>query len=1457
MSYKLFPLSQPQKRIWLTQNVYPYSPLYNIGGTVAINGCIDMSLLQEAIKLFVSEHDAFHIRIIYKENTPMQFFCREKAVVNIMDFSEFGEDAEKQYKKWENKQARTSFKMINSPLFKFAVIKISDNIYGYFIKLHHIIADGWSIQILTKKIHENYLKLKYATRLSEENNCQYKDYLFDEQQYLESASYNKDKQYWLDLLDNIDYNSNDTQRFLDGTRSSFPLPEDVVMSVRALCKKNKFSLNTFFISIYALYLYKKYGQTDFVIGIPVLGRTRRKQYNIFGMLVSTIPLLLHIEQSQTFIELAHDINKRIFNSYKHQRYPYNHLILEKGLHGQSLYSASVNYYGTKLDYTFDGYSVTNTEFYSGQQPYDFQMIVREWQGEKKIQIDIDTANSVYTYSQINEFISDFMKLISCFVSEPTKFVKGLREGLEGDSSIIRRYNQTQKNIRTNITIVDLFETAAEQYADRIAVECEGQVYTYEQFYAQILKFCSFLTKREVEPGSVVGVIATHSVDMLVAIWGIVVYGCVLLPIEPKTPTARQSFMLEDASVHVLFTNIPTLDLPRFRGVIYEIHEIEVAQLGKTNPQVNPEQLAYVMYTSGSTGQPKGVQVSHKNLLNYICWAKKQYITVAGGQEAEVFALFTSIAFDLTVTTLFTPLIIGSKIIIYPEYENEYSLFRILDENRCTVIKLTPSHLSLIRDRIESNSSIRRFIVGGEVLKSSLARSIYRNWGENIEIVNEYGPTEATVGCMSHRFDLQKDIFDSVPIGRPIWNTQIYLLDKNMQEVPIGEIGEIYIAGDSVTQGYMNCPELTNKSFVFWDVEGSRKRLYRTGDRAKFLDNDTMMYCGRLDSQVKIRGYRIELQEIESAILKNSAVDEAHVTVLDNDCGTKHLCGYYTSKKGLQQEELRLFLQKNVQQYMIPTWLIYMDNFPLNNNGKLDSDLLPKPQIEGSVKDSDHSPLLDICAKVLGIKGIRLDDNFYNLGGSSISAIQISSKLRENKLILSVKSILENPIFRDMEACIEKQENTLSNQDLCTGDIESTPIVNWFFTRPFKNPNTYYQELQLKLTRPIDVVTLEEVLKVIIRHHDILRVNVSEEKRLFYNNEHLKKQLQIEEIECSEKTGETFEHIIEKSKKKILSEMDLTSGLLLRSCLVSMGEERVWCILIHHLVVDGISLRVLLEDITESLRSLLKGQDIGLPMKTSSYKEYAEGLEKGRVANYARYVSDTQTAVPEEQQIAIQELDQEMTQILLRDANRRYSTKPVELLLAGLFHTLYGNENAQSQWELQLEGHGRENDKCNVTRTIGWFTHLISQNIDHIPDNMEECIIYAKETYRKMMNIGNVYISKMCERNGSQRSIRFNYLGEFRTKYVFFIAEPVFSLQNELIETMELDMVVVNRKILMCIRMRSDMLCGFQSADDFLSKFIQNIKSVLEFCCRTCERCFTPSDFGLVNISKKELDQLFL
>lgn len=1491
----LYPLTHPQKRIWYIEKIYPGTSLYNIGGTVRIKGTIDFSILEEAINALIKNNEGLRLRFV-EENTKVEQYvsCYEKIKLDLIDFTKL-ENPEKEFTKWVKKEAKKPFLMEDERLFYFALFRISDYDNGYLVKFHHIISDGWAVNIMTEHISDAYMKLFNGKEILDSMNDSYIEYISNEERYLLSDRFLKNKSFWdekFKILPNAFLNkSSDT---IEGKRKTFELDSEISSKIKGFVTDNKYSLNTLFIMLYLLYLYKTTQQEDIVIGIPVYNRSGKKEKSMVGMFTSTMPFRFTVDDNLNVMDTMVKINKQLKECYFNQKYPYDLLVQDLELKKKgydNLFNICVNYYNTKHKSELNGSPIENVEFYNGKQIYSLQLIIKDWSDSGNLSLDFDYKINDYSDEQIDDMYVRLLNLTNKIIMNPFEKIRNISLLFSGErKKLLYDFNATDTEYPKDKVIYQLFEDQMKKTPEKVAICFNNIELTYRKLNERANQLARYLVKKNVGKETIVGLLTTHSIETVVGILGILKAGGIYLPFDYNSPTDRISYMLKDSNSNLLLTNIELSKDIDFDCEIINLNNPELYLGDTSNLECvnNPSDLVYVIYTSGSTGKPKGTMIEHQSLVNYVWWAKKMYIK----NETEVFPLYSSLAFDLTVTSIFTPLISGSIIAVYDDNnKEEYVLFRIMKDNKATVIKLTPSHLSLLKDMNNSNSSVRRFIVGGEDLKVNIAKNIHQSFNGKVEIYNEYGPTETVVGCMIHKYECEKDKRISVPIGIPADNVQIYILDKNLKPVPANSVGEMHISGNGVARGYLNSPMQTLEKFVDNPFENG-KRMYKSGDLVRFLNNGRIEYVGRADEQVKIRGYRIELGEIEKYLISHEAVKDSVVIDLEEKNGGKYLCAYIVKKVQVSMHELKIFLLKYLPDYMIPLYFIELEEVPLTRNGKLNRELLPKP-LEAHNENIDFTKyrnekeknLTNTICDVLHLERVSVRQNFYHLGGDSIKAIQIASKLNDKGFKINVKDILSNPIIEDMALCIRQSKGLAINQKHCEGSIRPTSIVSWFFSQNFINPNYYNQSVLLELKQDIETKKLEIILNELIKHYDSLRINYNSlTGELFYNNEHLDRCYNIKEYDL---TNLSYSMQVDKMiffANELKSNFNIENDVLIKACIFNLGNEKKMLISAHHLVIDGVSWRIILEDINTMIKQINNGEVIVLSSKTHSYQEWAKVMENYYMhemndeKSYWKQILGKNFHFPIEHNLGEDTVDssstisahmnEELTECLLSKANMPYNTETKDLLVMSLLRTLKdltGSEDIV----IELEGHGRDNvaESIDISRTIGWFTSIYPFYSKLIKDDLTTQIKEVKEEIRKIPNngIGFGALKYLLKDFGDNKNkyIRFNFLGDFsaedKNNPVSLLKDQIgsdYDQRNQLTYIIEFNCFIVGGELNVLLTYSKNKFSEM-TMKRYLDSFMNNLTTIIDHCCQKESVEFTPSDFDTLDITAEELDSLFI
>lgn len=1489
-----YPLTHPQKRIWYIQKIHAHSPLHNIGGCLKIYGHIHIQHLQKAIQAVISRNEALHLRFAEEDGQAYQYVeVNREEEVEFIDFRKY-ENPVDEKERWIHDVFQRSFSIESGNLSYFGIYQVSDKEYGLVVSIHHIISDGWSMSLIQKQIcdlYSFYSKEEGKPEISP--SYAYTDYIAKEQAYFKSDRFLKNRSFWNDKFKDLPeaflYKSFTD---LEASRKTFAVEPDLTAQIRNFLDIHKISLNTFYLAVMYLYLYKITNQSDLVLGTPILNRTDKKDKNTVGMYTSTMPLRMKLNPDHTIDQFLKDLSLELRKCLANQRYPYDMLISDLELNKKgfdSLFKIAVNYYNTQFLSHIDGIPVDVTEYNSGHQNYSLQLVVNEWSHEQ-ISLHFDYKKSEYRDEEIEAMHQIVLNMIHQLVSEANLYIRDLRivDDQEYHYKIVE-LNKTDQKYPDHIRIHELFEKQALQTPEEIALIHDEHSMTYHELNAKAEKVANFLRKQGMNEGKFVGICATHSFELVIGILGILKSDAAYVPIDPTYPITRVEYMLKDSEASILLSNIALSEELHYEGEIYDLRDSDIyltKNIDDHGSVGSAESLAYLIYTSGSTGQPKGVMIEHRNLVNYIWWASQAYI-----KEKEVFALYSSISFDLTVTSIFTPLITGNQIQIYHDEQSSFILEKVLADNRTTVLKLTPAHLTLLKDMEHENRSLRRIIVGGDNLKVSTAKGVLKNFNQQVEIYNEYGPTEATVGCMIYQFDLDRDIDASVPIGLPIDNTQIYILDKFLSPVANGMEGEIYISGSGVARGYYHRSDLTNEKFVpnpF--LPGAT--MYKTGDIATYLPDGNIMYIGRMDHQVKLRGYRIELGEIEKYLIDHPLVQDAHVMIRETEQGDKVFYAYYVSTSEQESTELKNWLVDRVPRYMIPNQFIWLEAIPLTINGKVNVAELPidvnRPKNVIEYRDEKEKELVFVMKEVLGIDQISMNDSYFQLGGDSIKAIQIVSKLKSRQFELNVKEILEKEYIEEIALTMKELKKGVEiNQSPIEGLIERSPIWEWFFLQDFQESHHFHQSILLECVKLLTKEHLQKAVDQLITHHDLLRVNVHpDSQEVYFEERYLTPGCSpVLEYDLSDLSIEEQNEKIKEIGNTVKSSFDITNQVLFRGVLFRLGGNKQYLLLTaHHLVVDGVSWRVIVEDLTTLIEQLQNEEALILPFKTHSYqtwsaqlKDYAKELTL-KETEYWEDVQKVHFSLPNHLQNGDDSVgSSHVIQGTLKEADLQQFTQQLyeiyglelhEGLILSLVFTIY--EMTQSkEIVIELEGHGREpiSPDLDISRTVGWFTSMYPALFKMGPESMDYNIKSVKEQLRNIPNKGFHYglLKHLLNKwTGTKKSgIRFNYLGHMD----HILRGDFFKLssldtgndvgdQNHLTAELDLNAMVVANQLHLSIHYSKNCFQE-ETIQTFLSTYFEKIQEINQICLSKGEKEYTPSDFQAEeDISIDDLESLF-
>ena len=889
-------LTHSQCQIWLGQKLHPDVPLYNMALAFTIHGVIQPEPFQQAFQTLINRHDTLRTVIEEVDGIPQRrVLAPFSYVVELLDFaSEANPNAA--YEAWIETWRGRLFNLAH-PLFDTALIKLADDRFVWYLNQHHLITDGWSKAVLYQDMAALYRAALANSSIGDSTVPRFEDYVDFERSSRLSAPYQKAVAFWRDKASDPPepvrfYSANAVPQSLRTERVRCDLGTERTAALKTLAAETGHGLLTLDISIFNLlatllfvYLHRVSGAHDLAIGAPAHNRLSSTFKETLGLFIELFPLRIEIDEDDTFDSLMATVGRETHYFLRYAQPGASHPELSR------TYNVILNYINVSFP-SFNGVPMQSEWIHPGfgDRGHSLRLQVHDFDATGSWQLHFDFNAEVFDVAQRRHAVDHFLRVVDAFITDPNQPIGQVSLlGPEDRQQLLGTLNPPPPD---RATLIRLFEAQASRTPDELAVrtsrsgnpETPVSSLTYRELNSRANQLAHYLRKRGVGPGVIVGMCLRRSPEMLVAVYGILKAGAAYLPLDATYPLARLAFMLEDTQAPLVLTHSnvraswptqPPSAGPGADIICVDTQWEAIAKEATDNlvEQVQPEQLAYVIYTSGSTGMPKGVMISHRALAHYVGWAKTHYVTV----DKPAFPLYSSVSFDLTVTSLFVPLIAGGSIVVYGEDDStgNLAILRVIDDDAVDLIKLTPSHLALIRNAMANTTRCRAIILGGEDLKTDLAQAMITA-RPDLAIYNEYGPTEATVGCMVHRFDPDRDRATSVPIGTPIDNMRVYLLDAYRTPVPTGVVGEIYVAGDGIADGYLQRSALTVERFLP-DLVEPYQPMYRTGDLARWSADEQIEFLGRADQQVKIRGARIELGEVEAALL---AHDDIHACVVD-------------------------------------------------------------------------------------------------------------------------------------------------------------------------------------------------------------------------------------------------------------------------------------------------------------------------------------------------------------------------------------------------------------------------------------------------------------------------------------------------------------------------------------------------------------------------------------------------
>ncbi|SFR11785.1 non-ribosomal peptide synthase/polyketide synthase [Paenibacillus sp. cl130] len=1487
----IYPMTPMQKGMLFHNMLDSRSSAYVEQSTFELKGTLDLVAFAASLDLLVQRHSTLRTNFRSDlQDEPLQVVYRSKrGDLYVEDIREKEKAAQEQYiEEFARRDQQKGFDLAKDTLMRVSIFRTSDDSYHFVWSFHHIIMDGWCLSLVTNEVFGGYTTLTEGKPPQFPVVTPYSRYI----EWLEEQNRQEAAEYWSSYLQGHEETTVLPQaktgkaKGYEAEYLEFDLGIDLTAELQKLAKQEQVTINTLMQTAWGVLL-QKYNRTeDVVFGSVVSGRPAdiAGVEQMIGLFINTIPVRIQGGPATAFAELMKQTQRQALSANAYDTFPLyeiqalteqkQDLIKHIMVFENYPVEQQVEQLGSDGQEPFTISNVVVTE----QTNYDLNVVVMPGEG---IKIRFMYNALSFDQTRLERLYGHFARLLEQISFNPYIRVEELEMVTTTErQQITGEFNDTASVYPRNQTIQKLFEEQAERTPDHVAVTLDHQSLTYRELNEKANRLAHTLQTAGVKADEPVGILTERSLDMIIGTLAILKVGGAYVPIDPQYPEDRIRYMLEDSGAKLLLTQQDLLDRCYFDGQIVNLNDDTSYSSDASNLGIDGagEHAAYVIYTSGSTGKPKGVVVEHQSVVRLV--RNTDYVPF---DESIRMLQTCAFVFDVSTFEIWGALLNGGQLVLVHKDDllDAAKLKETIRDHRITMMWLTtPLFNQLSQQDSKLFGDVKYLLVGGDVLSAPHINRVLRD-NPDMNIINGYGPTENTT--FSTAYHIKEEQLDSVPIGRPIRNSTAYVVDSAFNLQPIGAWGELVVGGDGVARGYLNRPELTAERFLAnpW-VDGDR--LYRTGDLVRWREDGTLEYAGRMDQQVKIRGYRIELGEVESAMLKIDRIQEVSVLAHATIQNQHELVAYYVAEQEVTGSELRKQLSEELPNYMVPSYFVQMQQMPLTPNGKIDRKALPAPeQISRSTQEyrapqtAEEQALAHVWEAVLGGGPVGLTDQFFDRGGDSIKAIQVSSRLLQAGYKLDIKDLFKYPEVAELATHLRVSDTQLADQEEVSGAVLLTPIQQWFVEQGQPVPDHFNQAVMLHREQGFEEEPLRQALTQLVVHHDALRMVFRKAEQGWEAWNRRAEEGALYDLEVADfkdvPIGPVLGQVIEARASTIQSSIRLDEGPLPVS-------------------LDGVSWRILLEDLSNAYEQAVRGEAIQLPAKTDSFRVWSERLSAyadspEMESEHAYWEQVNELAVSESPQLPVSQehsdrfmqqdmgivnvrLTKEETDQLLKQAHRAYNTEVNDLLLTGLGKTLSawtGNEKVA----ILLEGHGREEilKDTDISRTIGWFTSqypvLLRINRE---DDISGHIKRMKEMLRSIPRKGIGYgIWRYLSQNGpsgatyAEPQISFNYLGEFdqtlQHSGMHFSPYSSGASTHELTQmscVMDVGGLVTDGMLELSIQYNIKALQQ-NAAEQLAEQFKQNVLEVVQHCASREQSELTPSDVLLSDLSLEELNRM--
>ncbi|MBV9788063.1 MAG: amino acid adenylation domain-containing protein, partial [Chloroflexi bacterium] len=1431
------PLSFAQQRLWFIDQLQPDGIAYNVPLAFRLTGALDPAALARALNTIVSRHEALRTAFPTEAGQPCVVIAPSLHVpLPLIDLQSYPAAQRESIAQLRiTAEARTPFDLQHGPLIRTMLLRLDEQAHVLVVNLHHIIADGWSMSVFMRELTALY---DAALRGAPDDHglpelpIQYTDYAGWQQAWLRNAAIVGQLESWKQQLADVPVLQLPTDRPRPalpshaGGSQLFSVPAAVSQELQALSRREGVTLFMTLLAAWQVLLSRYSTQTDLAVGIPSAGRTRPELDGLIGYFVNTQVVRTDLSGAPPFREVLARVRAGVLHAFSNQDVPFEQVVDAvqpvRDLSHHPLFQVMFALQNAPMaPLQLPNVTVQALPVAYGTAKFDLSLDL--WETAEGLAGALEYATDLFDAATIGRLVGHFQTLLAAIATGPEQRISALPLLTATEQQqVVQTWNPASTAYPHTRTVHELVTQQAARRPDAIAVIVGGEQCTYAELNTRANQLAHQLQSLGIGVGTPVGICLERSLAFVVGVLAILKAGGAYVPLDPSYPAERVQFMLHDTAAPVIITTAElaaTLPEHAAQLVCVDRDATELAARPTSEPisDVTAEHLAYLIYTSGSTGQPKGIGIPHRAITRLVCDTNYVQLTPEDG-----IGLMSNISFDAATFELWGALIHGARLIGVPRevaLAPQALAAHIRQYGIDTMFVTTALFNQIAREVPDAFATMRDLLVGGDALDAHAIATVLAA-GAPRRLLNGYGPTESTTFASWFEITEVPAGATTIPIGYPLANTQLYILDDQARPVPVGVPGELYIGGDGLAHGYLNQPALTAEKFIpdpFGAVPGAR--LYRTGDIVRYLPDGAIAFVGRRDHQVKLRGFRIELGEIEAALGQHPAVGEAVVLVREDLPGVKRLVAYVVEQKNKETKEqrstadspspaaagegdgggegLRSFLQARLPEYMVPSAFVLLDALPLTPNGKLDRKALPAPEIRSdAAEDMDGEPLTGaeatlagIWAAVLGVERVGRHDNFFALGGDSILSIQVIARANQAGLRLSPTQLFQNQTIALLAAVADTRPAVVAEQGLLTGAAPLTPIQHWLLARELPELHHFNQSVVLEPTEPLDAALLTQAIQHVLLHHDALRLRFHQTEAGWYQEyASPAEQPLLSTFDLGALSDDVRQAAFMEHANALQASLSLEFGPLLRAALFEFGGVQRLVVVVHHLAVDWVSWAILVDDLDTAYRQLAQGGAVVLPAKTTAFGQWAERLSAAAqtdavLVELPYWEQVTQPALPAlpvdhpegANTVALVQhhtvtLSAAETTALLQAAPQAYRAQPQDLLLTALVETL-GEWSGERRVRLDLEGHGRDERFADVdlTRTVGWFTALYPVLLDlraHVEPGA--ALKAVKEQLRAVPSQGLGYgllrylapdERAQVLRAGQPAEVGFNYLGQ--------------------------------------------------------------------------------------------------